>query len=296
LKLTDIPVALAAGQQLQMNQLLATHGIELADGRIEVKVTGGDGKITAYASVVDNATQDPLLVSGTALSGNGSSKFVLPGVANLDNSLAHWRTDMRVFNYGKGSQPATLTFYPFNNGPSKSASVLLGAGQILTLDNILKSQFDVENAGGVVHLTTPQPASLVVTGRTYNQTSQGTFGQFVPAVTVDQAVGTNERTLHILQVEDSTRYRTNIGLAEVSGKPVTVEMQVVLPDSKITPTIQIPLAANEFRQFNVIRELGVGNVYNGRISIRVIDGQGRVTAYGSVIDEVTQDPTYVPAQ
>jgi hypothetical protein len=60
--------------------------------------------------------------------------------------------------------------------------------------------------------------------------------------------------------------------------------------------VQIPLAANEFRQFNVIRELGVGNVYNGRISVRVIDGQGRVTAYGSVIDEVTQDPTYVPAQ
>ena len=203
---------------------------------------------------------------------------------------------MRVFNYGNSSQPATLTFFPFNNGPSKTAQVLLGAGQIMTLDNVLKTQFETENTGGVVHLTTPNPASLVVTGRTYNQTDNGTFGQFVPAVTVDQAVGVNERTLHILQVEDSTRYRTNIGLAEVTGKPVTVEMQIVLPDSKITPTIQIPLAANEFRQFNVIRDLGVGNVYNARITVRVIDGQGRVTAYGSVIDEVTQDPTYVPAQ
>ncbi len=295
-KLAEIPVALAAGQQLQMNQLLATQGIELNDGRIEVKVTGGDGKITAYASVVDSATQDPLLVSGTPLSGSGATKFVLPGVANLDNPVAHWRTDMRVFNYGNSSQPATLTFFPFNNGPSKTAQVLLGAGQIMTLDNILKTQFETENTGGVVHLTTPNPASLVVTGRTYNQTENGTFGQFVPAVTVDQAVGVNERTLHILQVEDSTRYRTNIGLAEVTGKPVTVEMQIVLPDSKITPTIQIPLAANEFRQFNVIRDLGVGNVYNARITVRVLDGQGRVTAYGSVIDEVTQDPTYVPAQ
>ena len=295
-KLTDIPVELAAGQQLQMNQVLKTHGIELTDGRVEVKVNGGDGKITAYASVVDNATQDPLLVSGTSLSSAGASKFVLPGVANLDNSLAHWRTDMRVFNYGTSSQPATLTFFPFNNGQPKTANVLLGAGQVMTLDNVLKSQFDIENTGGVVHLSTPQPASLVVTGRTYNQTDAGTFGQFVPAVTVDQAVGAGERTLHILQVEDSTRYRTNVGLAEVTGKPVTVEIQVVLPDSKITPTVQVPLAANEFRQFNVIRELGVGNVYNGRVSIRVIDGQGRVTAYGSVIDEVTQDPTYVPAQ
>lgn len=294
-KLTDIPVQLAAGEQRQMNQLLAQNNIELNDGRIEVKVTGGDGKVTAYASVVDSATQDPLLVTGQLLSGS-ANKFVLPGVANLDNAVAHWRTDMRVFNYATTSQPATLTFFPFNNGPSKTAAVLIGAGQIMTLDNILRSQFEMENTGGVVHLSTPNAASLVVTGRTYNQTDNGTFGQYVPAVTVDQAVAANGRTLHILQVEDSTRYRTNVGLAEVTGKPATVELQIVLPDSKITPTVQIPLAANEFRQFNVIRELSLGNVYNARITVRVIGGDGRVTAYGSVIDEVTQDPTYVPAQ
>ena len=295
-KLTDIPVSLAAGEQRQLNQLLATHGIELADGRIEVQVTGGDGKITAYASVVDSKSQDPLLVSGELLGGTGATKFVLPGVANLDNQLASWRTDMRVFNYGTVSQPATLTFFPFNNGTPSTASVLLGAGQVMTLDNVLKSQFGIENAGGVVHLSTPNTAPLVVSGRTYNQTDAGTFGQFVPAVTVDQAAGVGGRTLHILQVEDSTRYRTNVGVAEVTGQPATVELQVVLPDSKITPTVSIPLAANEFRQFNVIRELGLGNVYNARITVRVIGGNGRVTAYGSVIDEITQDPTYVPAQ
>jgi hypothetical protein len=60
--------------------------------------------------------------------------------------------------------------------------------------------------------------------------------------------------------------------------------------------VQIPLAANEFRQFAVLRELGAGNAYNARITVRVIEEAGRVTTYGSVIDELTQDPTYVPAQ
>jgi hypothetical protein len=60
--------------------------------------------------------------------------------------------------------------------------------------------------------------------------------------------------------------------------------------------VQVPLAANEFRQFSLIRDLGLGNAYNARIAVRVIDGTGRVTAYGSVIDETTNDPTYVPAQ
>ena len=38
------------------------------------------------------------------------------------------------------------------------------------------------------------------------------------------------------------------------------------------------------------------NVYNARISVSVVDGDGRIGAYGSVIDQVTQAPTYVPAQ
>jgi len=36
--------------------------------------------------------------------------------------------------------------------------------------------------------------------------------------------------------------------------------------------------------------------YNARLSVRVISGEGKITAYGSVIDNQTQDPTYVPGQ
>jgi hypothetical protein len=287
---------LAAGEQRQLNSFLAQNNITLADGRVEVQVAGGGGKVTAYASVIDNNTRDPLLVNGALLAQNGAVKWVLPGVANIDNAVAHWRTDMRVFNYGASAQPATLTFYPGGNGAPKSVPVTLTPGAVLTLDDILSSKFSLTNAGGVVHVTTGGPSTLVVTGRTYNQTTSGTFGQFIPAVTPDEAVGANGPTLHILQVEDSTRYRTNIGLAEVSGAPALVEVSVVLPDSKFTPIVQIPLAANEFRQFALLRDLALGNVYNARVTVRVINGTGRVTAYGSVIDEQTQDPTFVPAQ
>jgi len=30
--------------------------------------------------------------------------------------------------------------------------------------------------------------------------------------------------------------------------------------------------------------------------VKVTSGSGRVTAYGSVVDNLTSDPTYVPAQ
>jgi uncharacterized repeat protein (TIGR01451 family) len=294
-KLFELPLELAAGEQRQMNAILSQHGFQVDDGRVEVEVLGGNGKVTAYASVVDNLTNDPLLVSGTPLTQTGETKWVLPGVASLDNAVARWRTDMRVFNYGNAAQAATLTFFP-TGGTPRSADVMLDAGAVLTLDNIVRNRFGLEVGGGVVHLTTTTPASLVVTGRTYNETPNGTFGQFIPAVTPNEATGLGERTLHILQVEDSVRYRTNVGIAEVSGQPVVIEVQVILPDSIVTPTVHIPLAANEFRQYALLRDFGLGNVYNARVTIRVIEGNGRVTAYGSVIDEQTQDPTYVPAQ
>jgi hypothetical protein len=293
----DIPLLLNAFQQVQLNSFLAAQGITLNDGRIEVKVTSGTGKITAYASVVDNRTSDPLLISGVPLNQVLASRYVLPGVADLNNAQASWRSDVRIFNSGAAPQLATLTLYPLGGGTPLTASATLNPGEVKLLDSAVQSLFAVTNVGGALHITTPTDSSLVVTGRTYNAVAGGgTYGQFIPAVTASDAVGSGGRTLQILQVEDSPRYRTNLGIAEVTGQPATAEITVYLPDSKVAPKIDIPLAAYEYRQFPVIQQLGLGNVYNARISVNVVSGNGKITAYGSVIDQQTQDPTYVPAQ
>ncbi|HEV7484976.1 MAG TPA: hypothetical protein VGQ65_04795 [Thermoanaerobaculia bacterium] len=295
-KVLDLPVSLAAGEQRQLNGFLATNGITLTNGHIEVAATGGDGKVTAYASVIDNRTNDPLLVSGVPLNGLGATRYVIPGVASLDSG-ATWRSDVRVFNSSPSPQTATLTLYPTGN-PSASVvqSVTIQPGEVKALDDIVHSTFNLTDAGGALHVTTATAVPLVVTARTFNDTAAGTLGQFLQAVTPADAVGTSERSLQLLQMEDSPRYRTNLGLAEITGKAATAEITVILPDSKVAPKVSIPLAAFEYRQFPIINMLVPGNVYNARISVRVIDGQGKVTAYGSVIDQKTQDPTFVPAQ
>jgi len=292
----SLPFTLAGGEQRQLNSFLADKGVTLTNGHIEVQAVSGEGKVTAYASVVDSRSTDPLLVSGTPLGGAGATRFVLPGVASLDTG-ATWRSDVRVFNTSNAPQTATLTLYPTGN-PSASVtkSVSIQPGEVKALDDIVHATFNLTNAGGALHVTTAVATPLVVTARTYDDTPGGTLGQFVQAVTPADAVGTGERSLQLLQMEDSSRYRTNLGLAEVTGKNAVVEVQVILPDSKVAPKVQIPLAAFEYRQFPIISSLGLGNTYNARISVKVIDGQGKITAYGSVIDQKTQDPTFVPAQ
>ena len=115
-------------------------------------------------------------------------------------------------------------------------------------------------------------------------------------MTPNESVGAGGRALQILQAEESVRYRTNLGIAETTGKPAVVELSVFLPDAKIAPRTQFTIGANEFRQFNVIHEIGLDNVYNARVQVRVLSGEGRITAYGSVVDMQTQDGTYVPGQ
>lgn len=298
--LASIPVSLKASEHKQINSMLAANGItNLKDGRVEVEVTSSTGKVTAYASGVDNATNDPLLVSPTVVSSVSANRYVVPGVALLNTGIANWRTDVRLFNGAAIATTATLTFYPQGNpGAPVAKELTLNPGQIAVLDNVLETFFQQANPnpGGSVIVSTPANTSLVATARTYNQTSAGTYGQFVPGVTPAQAVGRGERSMQLLQLEHSTRIRTNVGLAETSGKSARVEVSLSLPDSKATPVISYELAPNEFRQLS-LSDFGLGNsLYNIRATVRVVSGDGRVTAYGSAIDQFTQDPTYVPGQ
>ncbi|HKR66552.1 MAG TPA: hypothetical protein VJZ00_22685, partial [Thermoanaerobaculia bacterium] len=296
-KLADLPLTLRGGEQRQLNAFLSDRGLTLPNARIQVGVTDGEGRVTTYASVVDNNTGDPFLVFGVPVGGAGATRFVVPGVADLQGGSASWRTDVRLFNGGTIPQNATLTFFPTGDpahSVSKSASI--NPGEVKALDAVLQSLFGLSNTGGALHVTTPSAAPLVVTARTYDQRPGGTVGQFVPAVAPSDSVGFGGRSLQILQTEESARFRTNVGIAEMSGQSAVVEIEVHLPDSKITPVVRVPLAANEFRQLPILGSLNLGALYNTRIAVRVVEGDGRVTAYGSVIDRETGDPTYIPAQ
>lgn len=297
--LASIPISLGATQHTQINGMLAANGIsDLADGRVEVEVVNGNGKVTAYVSSIDNKTNDPLLVNAVPKATAATNRWVVPGMAYINNGFAFWVSDLRIFNAGTTATPATVTFFPQGNGTPISKQITLDAGEIEVLDNVVGNLFALPNgAGGAIAITTPTNAQLHATARTYNQTANGTYGQFIPSVTVAESVGHGDRALQLLQLESSSRFRTNIGVTETSGNPVRVELIAIQPDSLVTPVITYDLAPGEFRQFSLADFFDAGAaVYNARVTVKVISGTGRVTAYGSAIDVVTQDPTYVPAQ
>lgn len=300
-KLGSFPISLRPAEHMQIGQILAANGLtNVTDGRIEVAVTSATGKVTAYASVLDNKTQDPLLVFPVNTSSlPAGRRYILPGVADLNTGTSNWRSDIRIFNAGTTPASATLTYYPQggNPGANAPATMTIAPGEVKAIDGALQSLFGVGNSGGSILVTTPNDSRLVATARTYNLTSNGTYGQFIPGLAPGDGVGLNERAAQILQVEESDRFRTNLGIVELTGNPVTVEISAFVPDSKVTAKTQITLGPNEFRQIGgILHQLGLGTTYNARIAMRVVGGTGRISGYGSLIDNRTQDPTYVPAQ
>ncbi len=304
--LKTVPFSLLPGEHQQLNSFLATNGIaSLEDGRIEITVESSTGAVSAYASVLDNLTTDPLAVMPAIPPQISATRFILPGIADLNNGAANFHSDIRIYNGGSSPVTLTPTYYPQSNpgGATAGTAFTVAPGKVKTFDNALPAMFNVTNSGGSILFIANAASSVVITGRTYsidvsdNPTKGGTFGQFIPGVTPTDGIGAGDKPLQILQLEQSANFRSNLGLVELTGNPVHVRISLYLPDSKVTPTTELDLAANEFRQLSsVIAGLNPGSTYNARISVEVVSGTGRVSAYGSVIDNATNDPTYVPAQ
>jgi Ig-like domain-containing protein/matrixin len=275
--------------------------VPVNDARVEVSTNSGNGKITAYASVVDNKTSDPLLVFPVQAAATTSQHYVAPGIAELNNGASNFHSDMRVYNGGQAAVDVALKYFPQGSSTPNATTVTRSIlpGQVLAIDNVLPELWSLNASGGAVTVDAPPNSSLVVTARTYSRdTAGGTFGQFIPGVTSREAVGFGERSLELMQLEESAQYRTNLGLVEVTGNAVDLEISAYKPDTKITTVVPFHLDANQFQQLGLVfsQKFQMPTVYNGRISIKVVGGQGRVAAYGSVVDNRTIDPTYVPAQ
>ncbi len=297
--LREIPFSLLSGEHRQYNSIFAANGLpSVEDGRIEIAVDSAAGAVTAYASVLDNKTTDPLAVMPAFPSEINENRYVLPGMAGY--TAANFRSDIRLFNGGTSDAIAILTFYPQGAPSIASAPVRIAPGRVLAYDDVVGTLFSRQEQGGSIVVTTGTPSSMVVTGRTYsNAAGGGTYGQFIPGVAPRDGIGLGNAPLQVLQLEQSKNFRTNLGLAELSGLGAKVRVTVILPDSLATPSTVVDLAPNQFVQLNRVIESvpgGSGNVYNARVTVQVIEGAGRVAAYGSVIDNATSDPTYVPAQ
>jgi PKD repeat protein len=207
-----------------------------------------------------------------------------------------WRTELTIFNGGSEPASGQFTFIPGGGAPMLTRSLFVGVNQSITYANALNDLFGLSNGAGAIAIeassATTTPA-FRITSRTFTTGTVGTYGQSVPNVSSDDLTS----TLLLTGLESDANFRTNIGLVNRTALPVNAGLTLYDANGNVVATAAVTVPENNFRQSSI------GTFFpavNGRsfaaLSMRVDSATpNAVSAYGSVIDNRTQDPVYVQA-
>ena len=169
---------------------------------------------------------------------------------------------MRLANTSAQTMKYQLNFtLSQTNGTQSGSSTTIEVepGATMALDDILTNFFGLGSTGetalGTLEIrpltsaTTTfasAPTSVqttVASSRTYTTSSNGTYGQFIPAISFSQFIGKStdpvlKNVLSLQQIAQSTAYRTNFGVVEAAGELANVLVHVI--DDSGTELMQHP--------------------------------------------------------
>jgi hypothetical protein len=176
--------------------------------------------------------------------------------------------------------------------PLLPAAVAVPAGQTLYLVDPLASR---NPTSGMLYAVVDGPGALV-SSRTYNLDPQGaSFGQGIPGVLVNGQTAPSSLLLPLVHSAPG-RFRTNLGLVQTSAGSLTVRVEIHAPSGALLAARNFTGSAG-FRQINdLFEELGLGSlsVEGAWIEVQLMSPAPAFwTCYASVVDDRTNDPTYV---
>lgn len=211
-----------------------------------------------------------------------------------------WRTDIEVHNTGLDSAEYAVQLLVRNeeNAEPQTVTFTLPARRTARTVDALASLFQYTGAAAV--RIVPVSGSIIATSRTYNQTSRGTFGQYVPAVARGAAIH-DSATARLIQLSHEpslqSGFRTNLGLVNASPATITVDALFYNSNGYLLGGKTYELKPFEFRQYDkVFEQVTASPVDDGYISLKSTTTGARYFAYASVVDNLTGDPVFIPAQ
>ena len=242
-----------------------------ANGSVTVSILSGDPRVVAYASVI-GPNEDPLFIAGVSFPVTTRDE-IAPAISAVGALGRRWTTDLWITSVASSGPLAATFIDPVRKDVVTRPLPPLRAGETRRLDDVVASLFGREAAGAIV---LSLPPGVFAAARIATEYSQG-----VPFLTTE---GPAEQ--HLLFIENSDRYRTNIGITGVGSALAEV---IVYDASGAEAERRLLEMENGLAQFPV-----TAHVVNGRALVRILDGKAR--AYASFIDNATGDATFIPAQ
>ncbi|HEY6214520.1 MAG TPA: PKD domain-containing protein [Vicinamibacterales bacterium] len=242
--------------------------------------TSSSDVVTAYASMIDNASQDPVYIQ--AMPAKSGSSMTLPVVARANGANGtFWRSDVTFFN------PSNTRVFLSVRYSDTTKSLSLGARETYLLADVL-TQFGYSSGNNPLTITWSGGAAPVVTSRTYTTDERGgTFGQSIDPVDAF----TNEQFVPGLRSDFS--YRSNVGVLNGGSDAEELTVTLLSPAGFELASTRIVLQPGELMQQAVTSLFPGVSASTGSFTLYVRgDANARVFAYGSMIDNASGDPVF----
>ncbi|HEX7705356.1 MAG TPA: PKD domain-containing protein [Thermoanaerobaculia bacterium] len=231
-------------------------------------------------------------------------RYLLPAVIHMTGANESlWRTDVQIYNPDPNVTTNPLKMTASFKEITKELEVVPATFiyEDFLAKLLIDRPADQRQEQGPVIITVRGNYPPQIWTRTYNQTPEGTFGQFIPAIRLDEGGGGSfgEGLYFLAGLRQNTRYRTNIGLVNPNPAAITATLRV-FDDSGTLIGDPFERQLNPFQldQFSIAQIDQVKGKINANrpfsIEINVPTGLW-VVAYASFIDGGSNDPVFLQA-
>jgi hypothetical protein len=225
----------------------------------------------------------------------------IPAAAHTEGlEGSHYTTDMDVSNAGSTAADYRFVWFPRGEDNSEwiySDFFTLGAGMSVRYSNVLEEVFGLGlGAVGGLGMESSSPELLAAT-RIANHAADGgagTFGQAMPTVTEEIFIRGSERRRIVFGTETDAM-RTNIGCQNLTGGIAALKIEPYAADGVSLGVETMVLRPWSNDQIN--RVFRGHQPMTGAVDVWTASGDGiAFFCYGSVLDNVTNDPMTVLPQ
>jgi hypothetical protein len=240
-----------------------------------------------YASVVDQHTGDPSYLEPVEVAPAGAEMWVAAAVHADGVGGTVWRTDLVLSSIENTYTDLQLTFLPAAGGSPIERHLIVPRDETVRYEDVVAQLFET-TGGGAIQIVVSR-GYLGASSRTFTVTSQGSFGQSIPAVTEERALTTNHVGA-LVGLHQGNGFRTNLGFANLGDDAVDVEVHALAVDGSILG--QRSWTVNGAGWYQANRPLPAGTATATVVSHTA---GARYLAYASVVDDRSGDPTYIAA-
>ena len=309
--ITSLPQSIDAFKLLQLNDVVPPNAVAIL---ITNNSTTG-GKIAAYATPMDETSSDTWTIADWAeqLGYAPNEPVVIPVAGSVHGANnTFYRTDVAITN--RGTDPASGTLrYITRTGSHVDLPVSIGGKQSQNFSDVVGTAMNV-TGDSVGFLEFFPTGTFAISSRSFTTVANktGTFGTGVPAIAMSTALNAGD-SRPIAGLSDASRttvlagrpgtFRTNFGLMEISGQPVTVRVtfRFNFPAGAKAQGIgaasrDYALNGDGFLMLNSIAgeilgpaRLQYGDLTNVEADFQVLSGNGSVVLFTSSVDNATGD-------